>query len=95
MVCRRTCGLSLRPVRDGQLRGGLGVVGEAALDGVGAEPASGAGAEHRVVGQSAAFGEPGAERCLDGAGERDGSLFAAFAVASQVGAGAEGDVAAV
>ena len=91
MVCRRTCGTELAAGQGwARLRGDLGVQGEAALDGVGAEPASGAGAEDRVVGQSAAFGEPEAERCLDGAGERDGSLLAAFAEASQVGAGARG-----
>ena len=64
-------------------------------DGVAAEPPSGAGREQRVVGSPGSFGQPGLQQRLDGAGEGHGALFASLAFAADVGAGAEGDVAAV
>ena len=51
--------------------------------------------EQRFVGVAGAFGEPDPQQRSTGCGERDGALFAAFAVAADVGAGAEGDVVAV
>ena len=70
-------------------------VADEAFDGVAAEPPAGAGREQRLVATPGAFGEPDAQHRLGGCGQRDGALFAAFAEAADVGAGAETDVAAV
>src|SRR5258708_10331738 len=72
-----------------------GVGADPQRDGIAAEPPSGAGREERVVGVSGSFAEPEPQERLGGAGERDGSLFSAFAFAADAGAGSECDVAAV
>ena len=93
---RSTCGCSVLAVSDGQAGGGgLGVGADASLDGVAAEAPAGAGGEQRVGGAAGAFGEPGARARLGVGGERDGALLSALAVAADVRAGAERDVAAV
>jgi hypothetical protein len=71
------------------------VPGEQVSDGVGAEPPAGAGGEQRVGGLAVAFAEPVREDPRGGPGQWGASLFASFAVASEVRAGAEGDIAAV
>ena len=63
--------------------------------GVAAEPAAGAGRKQRVVGTAGALVEPGGEHGVGVGGERDGALLSAFALAADVRAGAEHDVAAV
>jgi hypothetical protein len=77
------------------LCGGRGVGADPQRDGIAAEPPSGAGREERIAGVSGSFAEPEPQERLDGAGERDGSLFSSFAFAVDAGAGSECDVAAV
>jgi hypothetical protein len=84
------------PVQGRSLPGGNGCVrAHAPFDGVSAQPPAGAGWEQRVLGSSAAFARPFAQHRLDGAGEGDGSLSAAFALTADVGSDAQADVAAV
>ena len=81
---------------DGQTRAAVvGVLGEPALDGVAGEWRAAAGREERVGGQPAALGEPLAQDRGGGLGERRDAVFAAFAVAGDVGGGAEVDVGAM
>ena len=75
--------------------GGGGVLADEALHGIAAEASTGAGREQRLIRLSAEFGHPDAENGLGGRGERNGSVFAALAKTSDVGAGPEADVAAV
>ena len=75
--------------------GGGGVLADEAFHGVGAEAPPGAGREQRLVAEPGSFGQPDAQHREGGCGERDRSLSAAFALAADVGTGAEGDVAAV
>ena len=64
----------------GIVRGrGRDVGRDAALDGIAAEPAAGAGREQRVLGCAAALGDPDGEDCFGFFGERDGAVLAAFA----------------
>ena len=95
-LCRRTCGWTRLPGQGrASLRGGRGVGADPQRDGVAAEPSAGPGGEQRVAGRPArSVSQPLHDAC-DRAGEGHGSLFAAFAFAGDVGAGAEGDVAAV
>jgi hypothetical protein len=64
-------------------------------DGVAAQAPSGAGGEERIAGLSGSFGEPLRQQRFDGFGQGDRAVFASFAFAADVGAGAEGDVGAV
>src|SRR6266567_9180788 len=52
------------------------------------------GAEERVAGRACAFGEPGAQGGGGAGGQRGDPVFSALAVAGDVGAGTEVDVAA-
>ena len=81
--------------RRAAFRRGGGVDGHPSLYGVGAEPTAGPGREQRIAGSAGPFCHPGPQHLLSGAGERDGSLPAAFALASDVAAGAEDHVGAV
>ena len=66
-----------------------------ALHCVATEASTGAGREQRLVRLPGAFGQPNPEHGLGGRGQRNGAVFAAFAEAAEVRAGAEADVAAV
>ena len=94
---RSTWGWTLSARSDGhRCGGGDGVLADEPFDGVGAEASSGAGREQWLVAEAGAFARSRRRRtALGGCGERDRSVLAAFAVAADVGAGAEGDVAAV
>ena len=74
--------------------GGGGVGVNSLGDGVAAEPSAGPGAEQRVAGPPGPFGKPAADDLDHRAGEGDGSVFAAFAFAADVGAVAEGHIGA-
>ena len=95
VVCRSMCAVIVLPCSDGQSRGrGGGVAGRG-----GARSASRLSRLPRRVGNSgwsglaAAFGEPGAQHGDGAGGERGDPLLAALAVAGDVRAGAEVDVA--
>jgi hypothetical protein len=68
---------------------------DALLDRVAAESSAGAGHEQRIAWSTASLGQPGGQYCLGWGGERDGPLLSAFALAADVGAGPELDVAGV
>ena len=70
--------------------GGVGV--DPQRDRVAAEAAPLPGGEQGLVGLSGSFTCPFLHHCGDGCGEGDGSLFATFAFAADVGADAEGQV---
>jgi hypothetical protein len=70
------------------LRGGGGMPGDEALDGVAGEPPAGLGGEQRPGGVGAELGEPGPHDLCGLGGERGGPVLAALAVAADVGAGA-------
>ena len=70
------------------------MLGDEPFDGVAGEPAAGLGGEQRAAGGGAELGEPGSEHPDGLAGERGCPVFAAFAVAADVRAGAEVDVLA-
>ena len=77
------------------LRGSRRVGADPKGDGISAEPPPGAGGEQRVIRVSGSLVQPDPQYRLDGAGQRDRSLFAALAFAADAGAGAESDVTAV
>ena len=70
------------------------MLGDEEGDGVAAEGAASTAGEERVVWFSSTLGEPDAKHAARLGGERRDPLLAAFAVAAQVGAGAELDVRA-
>ena len=71
------------------------VFGEPTLERVAAESSALPGREERLGCAAAAFAGPGAEGGDGGSGERGDALFSALAVAADVGAEAEVEVAAV
>lgn len=81
--------------RRAAIPGGCDVEGDASLNGVGAEPAPGAGREQRISSEPGAFACPGAQHGDGVGGKGHDSLLAALAGAGQVRARAEGDIAAV
>jgi hypothetical protein len=73
--------------------GSGGVLGDEAFDGVSAEWGAAAGREQRVVRGAAAFGQPGPDRCDGVAGQRRDPVLSSFAVAADVRAAPEVNVA--
>ena len=94
---RRTWGWTLSArQRRASFGGGGGVVVDESFDGVAAEAPSGAGREQRVVAAPGSFARARrAATASAGAVRGTARCLASFAFAADVGAGAEGDVAAV
>ncbi len=94
-VCLSVWAVTFLAFSDGHCSGcGRDVLGEALLDGVAAELSAGAVREQRLAGVAVAFGEPGPQDCDGDLGQRGDPLFASLAVAGDVRACAEVDVAA-
>jgi hypothetical protein len=71
------------------------VCGDATLDGVAAQSPAGAGWEERVLWSTASLGKPGGQHRLTLQRQRHGALLATLALAPNVTANAEHDIAAV